>query len=453
MDQACFFKNTTGLASATQLNLHEQKQHAGTIMIGRLIKNNFTPMRIILFILPLLFLFANCSKKVEKAVQSCKVKKGVFDIEVAETGEVAAVNAININSPAMSWRYGQQKIIKIVEDGSEVKKGDTVIVFDPSEVQKVISDAKAELEIANAELQKTLAEQELKLDELEADLKSASLSYDISRIELELASYESEIQKKEIQLNLDKAKLDLEKASQVITNQRKINVEDINQSNVKIRQLVNNVEEANKTLKNLTVTSPANGIAIIRRNWSTNNKFQVGDQTWSGNAMIDLPDLSQLKAIAKINEVDISKIKVKQKSFIRLDAFSDTTFSGSVTSIANLAVSKSDKTQKIKVFPVEILIHGTSKLLMPGMTVNVKVIVDKLPNVLYIPLEATFKKDNVEYVFVKKGTSFEKRVIETGKVNNDYIIIAKGLEEGDVLALADPFEKKEDTAKPNNKKD
>jgi HlyD family secretion protein len=409
-------------------------------------------MKKILFILPLVFLFGNCSHKVEKSVQSCKVKKGIFDIEVTETGEVAAVNALNISSPAMSWRYGNLKIIKIVEDGSEVKKGDTVIIFDPSEVQKVISDAKAELEIANAELQKTIAEQELKLDELEADLKTASLSYDISRIELEMATYESDIRKKEIQLNLDKSKLDLDKASQVITNQRKINIEDRNQSKVKIRQLENNVEDANSTLKNLTVTSPAKGIAIIRRNWSTNNKFQVGDQTWSGNAMIDLPDLSQLKAIAKINEVDISKIKLKQKSFIRLDAFSDTTFNGSVINIANLAVSKSDKTQKIKVFPVEILIHGTSKLLMPGMTVNVKVIVDKLANVLYIPLDAAFKKDNEDYVFIRKGTTYEKRVIETGKVNNDYIIVNKGLDEGDILALADPFEKKEDVNKEKNKK-
>lgn len=401
----------------------------------------------------LLLILSNCSKKVEKSVQTCKVKKGVFDIEVTETGEISAVNAINISSPAMSWRYGNLKILKIVEDGSEVKRGDTVIIFDPSEVQKVISDVKAELEIANAELQKTIAEQELRLDELEADLKSASLSYDISKIEFELASYESEIRKKEIQLNLDRSKLDLDKAAQVITNQRKINIEDINQSNVRIRQLENNVNEAKNTLENLTVTSPAKGIAILRRNWSTGNKYQAGDQTWSGNAMIDLPDLSVLKAVTRINEVDISKIKLKQKATIRLDAFSDTTFSGSVISIANLAISKNDRTQKIKVFTVEIVINGKSKLLMPGMTVNVKVNVDKLQNILYIPLEAAFKKDKDDYVFIKKGTSFEKRTIITGKVNNDYVTVLKGVEEGDVLALADPFEKKEDADKENDKKE
>ena len=386
----------------------------------------------------LVVLFINgCSNKTDSAIQTCKVKKGNFDIEVVETAELSAVNAMNISSPAMSWRYGVQKIIKIVTDGAEVKKGDTVIIFDPSEVQKVISDAKAELEIANADLQKLLAEQELKLDELNADLKTAQLSYEISKIELELASYESDVRKKEIQLNLDKAKLDLEKAKQVIENQKKINIEDINQSNVKIRQLENNLNDADQTLKDLTVTSPAKGIAIIRQNWSTGNKYQVGDQTWSGNPMIDLPDLSQIKAVAKINEVDISKIKLKQKSIIRLDAFSDTAFSGIVTSIANLAVGKTDKTQKIKVFPVEIVINGSSKLLMPGMTVSVK-------------MEAAFKKDNEDFVYIKKGGGYKKQIIETAQVNNDYVVVSKGIEDGDILALADPSTKKEDNN--NNKK-
>jgi HlyD family secretion protein len=410
-------------------------------------------MKTYLLVLLCVLFLGSCSSKSENAIQTCKVKKGAFDIEVVETGELSAVNAININSPTMSWRYGVLKIIKLVSDGDEVKKGDTVIIFDPSEVQKAISDAKSELEIANADVQKLLAEQELKLDELDADLKTASLSYDISKIEFELASYESEIRKKEIQLNLDRAKLDLDKASQIITNQKKIDVEDLNQAKVRIRQLENNVTDANNILKDLTVTSPASGIAIIRHNWSTGNKFQVGDQTWPGNAMIDLPDLKQLKAIAKINEVDISKIKLKQKSIIRLDAFSDTSFSGAVSSIANLAVGKTDKNQKIKVFPVEVLINGTSKLLMPGMTVNVKIIVNKIPNILYIPIEAVFKKDNEEYVFIKKNTTYEKQIIETGQVNNDYVVINKGLNEGDLLALTDPFAKKENKKDENNKKE
>jgi len=42
---------------------------------------------------------------------------------------------INISSPTMSWRFGMLKINKIIDDGAEVSEGDTVTIFDPSEVQ------------------------------------------------------------------------------------------------------------------------------------------------------------------------------------------------------------------------------------------------------------------------------------------------------------------------------
>jgi Multidrug resistance efflux pump len=409
-------------------------------------------MKNVLVSLSLLVLATSCKNSGNNSISTTAVKKGMFNIEVAETGELSAVNSMNITSPTMSWRYGMIKIIKIVEDGKEVSKGDTVIIFDPSEVKKSIDDAKSELEIARADLERIKAEQDLKISDLEADLKTANLSYEISKIELDISSYESDIKKKEIQLNLEKAKLDLDKASQVIANQKKINAEDVNQANLKIRQSENNLQDALNTLQNLTVTSPAKGIAVIRRNWSTGNKWQVGDQTWSGNAMIDLPDLSLLKVTAKISEIDISKIRLKQRAFIRLDAFADTVFTGNVSAIANLAVNKNYNNQKIKVFPTEVLVDGMSKLLMPGMTVNVKIVTDKIPNVLYVPLVAVFKKDNQDFVYIKQGASFVKQEVVTGQANNNYIIINKGVKESDLLALTDPTDIKKDEKKTTKNK-
>src|SRR4030042_2673052 len=101
-------------------------------------------MRNVITVILLLLFLQSCGNKTDKAIQTSKVKKGVFDIEVVESGELFAVNSINITAPAMSWRYGLLKILKIVEDGKEVKKGDTVIIFDPSEVKKSITDAEAE---------------------------------------------------------------------------------------------------------------------------------------------------------------------------------------------------------------------------------------------------------------------------------------------------------------------
>ena len=393
----------------------------------------------LLLIISIIVLFG-CQKKVKQAVETANVKKGEFFIEVVETGEIESTKSQTIASPPMSWRFGQLKINKIIDDGTEISTGDTVMLFDPSEVQKAIIDANAELEIAKAELEKLKAEQESKIGGLEADLKISTISHEISQIELDQAVYESENKKKEIQLNLDKAKISLDKAEDEIENQKKINVEEVQQLRLKIRQLENNLEEANQTLNNLTVISAGSGIAIIRKNWQTGNKWQVGDQTWSGNPMIDLPDLSELKVTTEINEVDISKIKMDQGVEIRMDAFSDTMLTGKVNSIATLAKFKDGKEEsKVKVFPVEVLINGTSKKLMPGMTVSTKIIVDKVPDVLYIPLEAIMKDQGKEFVYLKSGATFKKCPVSVGMANNDYIIVQEGLAEGDEVALSDPF--------------
>ncbi|MCE5252428.1 HlyD family efflux transporter periplasmic adaptor subunit [bacterium] len=395
-------------------------------------------MKKLLFISFLLFVC--CSPKTKSSVQTYKAKKGEFHINVVETGEVQATRSINISSPAMSWRFGALKITKIIDDGTEVAEGDTVIVFDPSEVQKAIIDANAELEIAKAELEKQKAVQDSKIQELEADLKVFEISHQISQIELELTTYESDVKKKEIRLTLEQAKISLDKAQDEIENQKNIHKEEQHQSELKIKQLVSNLAEANVTLKNLVIISRSAGVAIIRKNWSTGNKCQVGDQVWSGMPLIDLPDLRELKTETEINEVDISKIKLNQKVDIQLDAFSDTVYTGKVIEIAALAKYKDEeKKSKVKIFPVRILIEGTSKNLMPGITVSCKIIVDTIDNVLFIPLEAIIKDQNKDFVYLKNGDSYKKTEVKVGVANNDFIIVEKGLEEGDVIALSDPF--------------
>lgn len=388
-------------------------------------------------LLLLLFCYA-CSSGSENELSLYKVERGNLSITLNEEGELKALNSINISSPAISWRFGNLKVIKIIDDGTEVLKGDTVVVFDPSEVGKVIEQSKNELAIALAELEKSKAEQASKIEELESNFKITEISHRISEINFELAEYEAEVTKKEIELMLKKAKISLGKAEGEIQNTKKIQLEDLNQSHLKIKQLENRLKEATDALKSLTVISPAPGIAILTKNWSTGNKWQVGDQTWSGNPMISLPDLSQIISTVKINEIDISKILSSQKVEVKLDAYSDTVFLAKVTSIANLAESKNGK-DKIKIFPVEALIDGSSPKLLPGMTVSCKIIINEIKNELFVPVEALYSQRNKHWVYLKDGTSFKKKMVSIGPSNSDYVIISEGLNEGDKLALSDPY--------------
>lgn len=396
------------------------------------------------FILLLAVGLASCGKKETQQVPLAAVQRGTFYLDLYEEGEVEATSSININAPMISWRYGNLKITELVKDGQEVKAGDTLIVFDPSEVHKGIVEAEGRVEINRAELERILAQQESDLEELRADYEVTRLSQEISKIQFESAAYESDIKKKEIGLTLEQADISLARAKEQIENRIKIQREEVKQKKLSIRQDEARLQEAYETLEKMCVTTPAPGIAILSHNWNSGNKFQIGDQCWPGFPLIQLPDLSQLKATVKINEVDISKISRGLQVEIKPDAFSDSIFTGEVISVANLAVNKDDRS-KVKVFPVEILINETNENLLPGLTVSCRIIIDRIDDVLYVPLEAVRTEAGGSYVYRKTAGGYDRVEVVTGKSNADYVIIAEGLEEKDRVALGDPYAAEQET--------
>jgi len=106
---------------------------------------------------------------------------------------------------------------------------------------------------------------------------------------------------------------------------------------------------------------------------------------------------------------------------------------------------------KIKVFPVDILIKSTQANLLPGLTVSCRIIVDQIDSVTFVPVDAVKTSAEGDFVFVKTATGFEQRKVETGQRNADMVIIRKGLNVNDQVALVDPFvqEIKEENSNKN----
>lgn len=410
---------------------------------------------VILAVILVIFVLISCGKKKEvQEVAIGNVTKSTLFLEIYEEGEVEAINSTNITAPNISWRFGNLKITSMVKDGKEVEKGDTLVVFDPSEVNKGVVDAESRLEMNLAELERMEAQHQSDLEELRADFEVTRLSQEISKIRFESAGYEADIKRKEIQLNLEKANIALDRAKEQIDNRIKIQKEEVKQKKLSIDQDRARLKEAHETLQKLYLISPSSGIAIINRNWSSGNKFQVGDQTWSGFPLIQLPDLSALRATVKINEVDIAKIEKGLTVEIKPDAFSDSVYSGVVSSVANLAVNK-DGSSKIKVFPVEINVNETSEKLLPGLTVSCRIIIGKVENAILVPIDAIRTEGDETYVYKKTAKGFERVTVETSSANSDYIIVTKGLEVNDKVALSDPFvkegKKKKEESNPAQK--
>ena len=371
------------------------------------------------------------------SVETYTVKAGEFTSSVTVTGELEAVRSVVVAAPSIDWRFGDLKIIKLVDDGRQVTEGDLLIQFDKSAVQKAITEAESNLEIASAELRKTRANNASEIEGLEIDIEICRISREIARLKLKQAAFKAEVDRKRDEFRLKEADIKLDQAGRELEITKSIHLEESSKLQLKLQMEQSRLNAAKKALAILTVTAPASGIAIIRKSPHTREKYQVDDKVYAGWPVIGLPDLSQMKAKVQANEIEIAKVSVEQHATVTLDAYPDTVFKGRVIDVARLARIKS-KEAKVKVFDVVVKLDGHDRKLMPGMTVSCRLLVEKAPDVLFVPLPAISEKNGKSFVYRRTGGNFEAHPVSLGAENSTYVVVESGLSEGDEIALGEP---------------
>jgi hypothetical protein len=81
-------------------------------------------------------------------------------------------------------------------------------------------------------------------------------------------------------------------------------------------------------------------------------------------------------------------------------------------------------------------------LLRPGLLTDVEITVEKIPNALYVPVQAVFVKNDKHIVWVRKGSRFEERAVTIARQSESTMVLSGGVAAGDTVALADPYAKK-----------
>ena len=229
------------------------------------------------------------------------------------------------------------------------------------------------------------------------------------------------------------------------------------------------------TMQRLNVTSPMDGV-VIRRPVELGDTVMSGVSSFNaGTVLMTVADVETMIIKAGINEVDIGKVRLEQPVKVTLDAYSKVRFAGKILRIAPAARLE----EKVKVFDVEIAIERQGAELRTGMTANIDIVGEKREKVLTVPVEAIFKKDETEVVYVKKPDEpkkaaasggilssvfaagkkdappaklepkdawkekFEVKEIETGLAAVDKVEVVKGLTAGMEIAVEDPTRPKE----------
>jgi len=385
----------------------------------------------------LIFIILNSLGSADINVPTYTAKNGNFLVSITESGELRAKNSVSISAPRIRSAL---KIVYLIPEGTFIKADDIVVKFDPTEALTNLKDAESKLELAISDREKLIAQHKSTEAQMESDLKSAELTYELSKLNLEQMKFEAEAKQQQAKLQHQKDELSYQKTLKDIESKKIILQSEKNRIEIEIRQRKQDLERAQNDLNMLTLTAPKDGLVVYEPNWgNSGRKFSIGDNTWPGNTIATLPDLSTMESVTYVNEVDVSNVKKNQKVEVKLDAFQDSTFEGYINEVASLGKSK-DNNSPVKVFELLVSIKAQSAILKPGMTTSNKIIINQIPDVISVPLEAIFEKEGKKILYVKNGSGFDQRIVETGQKSEDFIIIKKGLEHGAVVALRDPEE-------------
>jgi len=162
----------------------------------------------------------------------------------------------------------------------------------------------------------------------------------------------------------------------------------------------------------------------------------IGTKVAPQEVVARIPDLSQFLVNCSIPEIYRSRIQVGLDVIIKNAALPDLVMEGQVDTIASMSerLNRWDS-RSPRIYKTTISTDTTDPRLMPGMTVEVEILVDSVHDVLFVPVEALYNKEGDTYCQVQGTFDVEERLIETGRVSTSFVEVLDGVEEGDVVLL------------------
>lgn len=364
-------------------------------------------------------------------------KRGEFIVELVESGEIRSTFSYDMKTP-MIW--GNLQIMEMVPEGTIVKPGDVIARFDPSGLKNELDNIRESLERSEAELKALDTEQKIRYSEMETNIKTTLLSRELAELRRERMKFESPLQQRQAELEYQKQMLMFDEEETRLKNQKIIDNASRMRVLMSYEQSRNWVENLERRISDLTLRAPIGGLVVyneIGGHGTPRHKVALGDKPWPSQPIMSIPDPEHMEAVMRVNEVDAGKITIGDKAALTLDAFEQTAYTGTVTRVSRLADKRSSGSQ-IKDFEVVIAIANPDSMLKPGMTAQGKIVLNRLQNMMYVPIGAVFEKQDGNPVVFKKKNHQKPVPVILGKRNDRFVIIADGVWSGDEISLTPP---------------
>ncbi len=370
-------------------------------------------LAVLLAVVVVLIILNKDKEKVIK-VETEKITRRDITQVVSATGTINPVDQV-ILRPEVTG-----EIVELpVKEGDKVRKGQLLIRLKPDQYIARRNKAKASLDFAKA----TLAERQASLAEVEANYKRVKELYAKN-----LAS-EADLESARSSYLRTKAQVDAQISS--------------------VMQAEESFKDAEVELAKTAIYSPLNGTITVLN--VEKGERVLGSSFSQGTHLMTVADLNRMEATVEVDENDVVLISVGDTAKIKIDAFGEKEFLGTVSQIGNAAKATGLGTQEEVVnFDVKIRLDNPDLQIRPGMSCDAEIQTETKKDVLAVPIQSVTsrmpkqkgdkgkpdrrkKKKPVEVVFIVEGNLALMKPVKTGISDDSYIEIIKGVEEGQMV--------------------
>lgn len=365
------------------------------------------------------------------ATTTVRVVRGAVAERVFLTGELRAGISVELNVPKTdAWEL---TIKWMADDGTLVKAGDRVLEFDNSSFiagldQKRVAAKEAASAFATARDVSAMA-----LADKKFELQQHTIALDKAKIRASVPvdllpqrdAQERQLEKLKMEVAAERAAKELEAQRQAASLEDRVKQIDLEKAKRAI-------EDAEKTIGDLVVKAPRDGVIAIGDHPWEDRRFQVGDTTQPGMTVITLPDFTQpMEVRADLSDVDDGRIAIGMTGTCTLDAYPGEPLPCKIVELAPVARTKNRQSLR-RGFAVKLAIENRDpERMRPGMSVKVELPRPKIEQALLVPRGAVIGATKMQ---VKLGGG-ELRDVTVGACDAKHCEILKGLADTDSVLV------------------
>jgi HlyD family secretion protein len=313
----------------------------------------------------------------EKAIRKTIVQT------VSATGKVQPETEVKI-SPEVAG-----EIIELpVEDGKAVKKDDLLVRIRPDSYKALVEQQEAAISAAKA----TNLQQKATMSKTEHDFKRAEDLFGKKLIS-------------EQEYNAAEAAYDVAK------NTFESSLHEIERAQAGSSQ-------ARDQLSKTTIYSPIDGTVTVLN--SKQGERLVATGQFAGTEVMRVADLSHMEARVDVNENDVVNVKVGDKAEVKIDAYGDRKFHGTVYQIANTGKTTGTGTQEeVTNFEVKIRIEDTDVTLKPALSCTAEIHTNEVKDVVAVPMQAVTIRTGESNLSPEEIEKKKQKVAQRDKGDNN----------------------------------